>query len=75
MDGHDKLPSEMLAQMMAQFDPRYGFRDRINIDGVDHPKRTYDLTEALIRRGYNDTDIEGVLGGNFKRVLSEIWSV
>ncbi len=74
MDGHDKLPSEMLAQMMAQFDPRYGFRDRINIDGVDHPKRTYDLTEALIRRGYNDTDIEGVLGGNFKRVLSEIWS-
>ena len=75
LDGHDKLPPEMLAKMMAKLDPRYGFRDRRNIDGVNHPKRVYDLTEALIRRGYNDTDIEGMLGGNFKRVLSEIWSV
>jgi membrane dipeptidase len=74
IDGHDKLPPKMLAQMIAQFDPRYRFRDRCNIDGVDHPKRTYDLAEALIRRGYNNTDIEGILGGNFKRVLSEIWS-
>ena len=45
------------------------------IEGLDHPKRTYDLTEGLIRRGYNDADIEGILGGNFKHVLSEIWSV
>ena len=74
MDGHDKLPPKLLAQMTPQLDPRYKFRDRINIDGLNHPKRTYDLTEALIRRGYNNTDIEGILGGNFKRVLSEIWS-
>ena len=74
LDGHDKLPPEMLKRMIANMDPRYAFRDRLNIDGLDHPKRTYDLTEALIRRGYNNTDIEGILGGNFKRVLSEIWS-
>jgi hypothetical protein len=30
--------------------------------------------DALIRRGYGDGDIEGILGGNFKRVLSEIWT-
>jgi membrane dipeptidase len=35
----------------------------------------FDTTEALIRRGYSDAEIEGILGGNFKRVLTEIWDV
>ena len=33
----------------------------------------FDLTEGLIRRKYSDAEIEGVLGGNFIRVLSEVW--
>lgn len=74
LDGHDKLPPEMLKRMMANFDPRYAFRERLNIDGLDHPKRTFDLTEAFIRRGYSNSEIQGFLGGNFKRVLSQIWS-
>lgn len=56
---------------------RYKFhRDpegRITIRGLDHPKRTYDLTEGLIRRRYADADIKLILGGNFARVLGEIW--
>ena len=47
---------------------------RITIRGLDHAKRVYDLTEGLIRRGYNDDDIKLMLGGNFVRVLSEIWT-
>jgi len=35
----------------------------------------FDLTEGLIRRKYSDRDIESVLGGNFARVLAQIWSV
>jgi len=46
----------------------------MNIDGLDHPKRMFDLTEGLIRRGYGDQEIEGILGGNFKRVLGQIWN-
>lgn len=34
----------------------------------------FDVTEALIRRGYSDDSIRGILGGNFARVLSEIWA-
>ncbi|MBX7174242.1 MAG: dipeptidase, partial [Pyrinomonadaceae bacterium] len=37
------------------------------------PKRMFDLTEGLIRRKYTDNDIKGILGGNFMRVLKEIW--
>lgn len=31
------------------------------------------LTEGLIARGYPDDDITGILGGNYLRVLHEIW--
>ncbi len=33
----------------------------------------FDLTEGLIRRKYTDADIRGILGGNFARVLKQIW--
>jgi membrane dipeptidase len=46
----------------------------VHIDGLDHPKRIFDLTDALIRRGYGDDEIRLMLGGNFARVLSELWS-
>jgi len=46
---------------------------RITIRGLDHPKRIYDLTEGLIRRKYSDANIEMILGGNWTRVLTEIW--
>jgi microsomal dipeptidase-like Zn-dependent dipeptidase len=50
-------------------------RGRGSREGVDHPKRILDLTEGLIRRKYTDREIELVLGGNFKRVSAQIWSV
>lgn len=47
---------------------------RITIPGLDHPKRMYDLAEGLIRRRYGDRDVQAILGGNFARVLSQIWA-
>jgi membrane dipeptidase len=75
LDGYDDMPAEAYAQLKAGYKDSYAFRDKIDIEGIDHPKRMFDTTEALIRRGYSDAEIEGILGGNFKRVLSEIWDV
>ena len=50
-------------------------KHQIDIEGLNHPKRMFDLAEGLIRRKYADADIELILGGNFKRVLSAIWTV
>lgn len=45
----------------------------INVKGLDHAARMFDLTEGLIRRGYSDADIKGILGGNAIRVFGSIW--
>lgn len=46
----------------------------LTIAGLDHPKRTFDLTEGLIRRGYSDADIGLILGGNAMRVFRALWA-
>ena len=73
--GYDSMPPEMNKQLRAGYKGSYAFREKIDVEGLNHPKRMFDLTEGLIRRKYSDTEIEGILGGNFKRVLSEIWTV
>jgi len=74
LEGYDDLPQSLNAALRRGYKESYAFREKIDIEGLDHPKRMYDLAEALIRRGYSDSDIEGILGGNFRRVLSDIWS-
>ena len=74
LDGYDDMPPELNKRLRAGYKGSYGFRDKIDVEGLDHPKRMFDLTEGLIRRKYSDDEILGVLGGNFKRVLSQIWS-
>ncbi|MEW6207173.1 MAG: membrane dipeptidase [Acidobacteriota bacterium] len=75
LDGYDDMPPELNRQLRAGYKGSYGFREKIDIEGIDHPRRMFDLAEGLIRRKYSDRDIEGILGGNFKRALSQIWSV
>ena len=73
--GYDAMPPELNRQLRAGYKGSYGFREKIDVEGIDHPKRMFDLTEGLIRRKFSDQNIEGILGGNFKRVLSQIWNV
>jgi membrane dipeptidase len=73
--GYDAMPADLNKQLRAGYKGSYAFREKIDVEGLNHPKRMFDLTEGLIRRKYSDSDIEGILGGNFERVLSQIWTV
>ena len=75
LDGYDDLPREMVEKSKANLKPgTYQFRDKDDVDGLNHPKRMFDLAEGLIRRGYSDDNIRLVLGGNVKRVLMQVWT-
>ena len=73
--GYDAMPPELNKRLRASYKGSYGFREKIDIEGLNHPQRMFDLTEGLIRRKYSDKDIEGILGGNFKRALARIWTI
>jgi membrane dipeptidase len=47
---------------------------QFDIAGLDRVSRVHELTEGLIRRGYTDEQLGLILGGNFHRVLNEIWN-
>lgn len=72
--GYDAMPPELNKQLRAGYKGSYGFREKIDIEGLNHPRRMFDLAEGLIRRKYSDANIEGILGGNFRRVLTQIWA-
>jgi membrane dipeptidase len=73
LDGYDDMPADQRKMLMESYKSSYAFRDKLDTDGFDHPKKVFDLTEALIRRGYGDSNIEAVLGGNFRRLLGTVW--
>jgi membrane dipeptidase len=74
LNGYDDMPPDQRKELLAMYKSSYAFREKLDTDGFDHPKKTFDLTEALIRRGYGDSNIEAVLGGNFRRLLGTIWA-
>lgn len=75
LQGYDDLPAEQLKQLKAAYKASYAFRDKVDTDGFDHPKKIFDLTEALIRRKYSNAHITAILGGNFRRLLGQAWTV
>ena len=73
--GYDSLPGAYVEATKANLKPgTYKFREKDDVEGLNHPKRIYDLTEGLIRRGYNNAEITMILGANAKRVLSAAWA-
>jgi membrane dipeptidase len=73
--GYDALSPEETKQLRAAYKSSYGFREKNDIDGYTFAKRPFDLAEGLFRRNYSDANIEAILGGNFRRVLKEIWTI
>lgn len=73
LNGYDDLPKPIYQALKDNYKSSYSFREKIDIEGLDHPKKMFDLTEGLVRRKYSDDNIRLILGENFKRVLGEIW--
>lgn len=73
LNGYDDMDPAQNKMLRGSYKASYAFRDKLDIDGFDHPRRMYDMADALIRRGYSDDNIIAVLGGNFRRLLGDTW--
>jgi membrane dipeptidase len=73
LEGYDDMPEGERKLLLAHYKSSYAFREKLDTDGFDHPRKIYDLTDALVRRGYSDQNIQAVLGGNFRRLLDVVW--
>ncbi|MCL6698615.1 dipeptidase [Sphingomonas sp. NSE70-1] len=71
--GYDDTSPEMNKMLRGAYKDSYAFREKIDIEGFDHPLKMYDLVEELIRRNYSNANINAVLGGNFQRLLTATW--
>ena len=75
LNGYDALPPEEIKKdYRSGGKANEGIREKLDVDGLKFSKRPFEIAEGLIRRKYSDANIEAILGGNFRRVLKEIWT-
>jgi membrane dipeptidase len=74
IESNDLGPPEKLKGILSKADSRYHVHgDHEVVAGMEGPNRMWELVAALVRRGYTDEQIRLVVGGNWARVLKDIW--
>jgi membrane dipeptidase len=74
IESNDLGSTKILKDMLSGADPRYHVHGEHEIvKGLGGATRMYELTAGLVRRGYTDEQVRLVLGGNWARVLGDIW--
>jgi membrane dipeptidase len=74
IESNDLGSPQILKDMLTNADPRYHVHGTHEVvPGLEGPYRFFELTAALLRRGYSNEHVRLVLGGNWQRVLGEIW--
>jgi membrane dipeptidase len=74
IESNDLAGPEKVKAILTTADKRYRIHGSHEVvAGMEGPNRMWELCAALVRRGYTDEHIQLVLGGNWARVLKEIW--
>ena len=73
-----QAPPDLLRTILSPANATLGFRERDRLDvtarlvGFDDCRDLPNVTRGLVKRGYNDEQIAGILGENALRVFSEV---
>jgi membrane dipeptidase len=74
MEGRKKMFAQVDGERAKKYRMHTNDEYLVGIEGINHPKRTYDIVEGFIRRGYSDETVRMILGKNFLRAGREIFS-
>ncbi|MMZ68835.1 Membrane dipeptidase [compost metagenome] len=70
--NHVGIGLDLCDMVMKYVSPdNFGKFERIPFDVVKGHESFKEITQELIKRGYKDEEIEGILGNNFLRVYKE----
>lgn len=73
-----QAPEEMLRDLLSPRNAGLGFREKDRLDvtkrlvGFDDVRDLPNITRGLVKRGYSDAQIRGILGENALRVFAEV---
>ncbi|MGB9330841.1 MAG: membrane dipeptidase [Steroidobacteraceae bacterium] len=78
-------PFDTSAKGMAEFQKEVDARHKAGlsapeedrptyVEGMNTPRRLEIVADELLKRGYSDAVVQKVLGGNFARVFTQIWT-
>jgi membrane dipeptidase len=74
-----QAPDELLRRAFEPFARSAGFRDEDRLDvtqrlaGFDDCRDLKNITRGLVKRGYSDEQVQGILGENALRVFADVW--
>ena len=74
LESNNYLAAAELSKLLTSANKKYRVHHVEAVVPLQGPERMYVLTEGLIRRGYSDANIRLILGENWRRVLTGIWS-
>ncbi|MBU2996662.1 dipeptidase [Cellulophaga baltica] len=71
MEANGATRENWYVPRLTRFKPSYQVRWPAWIEGLDEPKRYYNVAKVLDKRGYSTGDIEKILGQNWLRYFEE----
>ncbi len=71
--GHERDDFSLLGYKPAMYQGVWKNGVQQTISGIESLADVPNITRGLVLRGYSDSDVSMILGGNFERVLSNIW--
>ena len=71
-DGHGEHYKRVMTRMNEYVTTYWRAPERF-VDGFDRIPQIVDVSDLLRERGYAESDVAGILGGNFLRVFEQVW--
>jgi membrane dipeptidase len=71
--GHETDDFQLLGYDPQMYEGAWVDGVQQTVEGLSHLGELPQLTEGMLKRGYDDADIKNILGANYVRVLRQIW--